>query len=140
MTNVRSNSFLRSIEVPVLNTSSASKSPKQDSSQHKFSQSNLAKQNLTKHDLRKLRGLANSLKPVVTIGKNGINDAAIAQIDHSLEAHELIKCSLLQTALTDASELASHVADQLGATVVQTIGNRCVFYRRSSRKNFDHIL
>jgi RNA-binding protein len=95
---------------------------------------------LTKRDLKRLRALANSLKPVVTIGKNGIDDASLLQIDHSLEAHELIKCSLLQTALTDAQTLAQKVADQLNAVVVQTIGNRCVFYRRSSRTNFNHIL
>ena len=47
--------------------------------------------NLTAHQKRYLRGLAHSLKPVVMIGASGLTENVIAEIDASIEHHELIK-------------------------------------------------
>ena len=45
-----------------------------------------------------LRGMANSLDAIFQIGKGGINDSLIKSIDEALEARELIKCRILETA------------------------------------------
>ena len=90
---------------------------------------------LTKKQTKQLRALANSLKPLFYVGKNDLTEAAIKQADETIEKHELIKC-----AVQDGSELtAKEAAEQLGADVVQTIGNRFVSYRRSKRDDVEHI-
>ena len=43
---------------------------------------------------RFLRSQAHHLQPIFQIGKNGINDAVIVQINEALEKRELIKINL----------------------------------------------
>lgn len=45
-----------------------------------------------------LRGLANTLQPIFQIGKSGLSANLIKQLDDALEARELIKVSVLETA------------------------------------------
>ena len=44
-----------------------------------------------------LRGMANSLEPIFQVGKGGINDQLIRQVDETLEKRELIKLTALET-------------------------------------------
>ena len=37
-----------------------------------------------------LRGMANSLEPIFQVGKGGVNDQLIRQVDETLEKRELI--------------------------------------------------
>ena len=46
---------------------------------------------------------------------------------------------MLENAEADADTLAQNVADLLGAEVITVIGRKAVFYRRSSKENFEHI-
>ena len=61
---------------------------------------------LTGKQRRYLRSLAHNLKPVFQIGKEGVNDNLIAQIDDYLEIHELLKVSILQNSSEDKNEAA----------------------------------
>ena len=45
-----------------------------------------------------LRSLANNIDAIFQVGKNGISDNFINQINDALEARELIKISVLETA------------------------------------------
>ena len=94
---------------------------------------------LTGRQVRQLRSLAHHLDPVVMIGKGDISDGIIAQASDSLEAHELIKCSVLDSSMLTAREAADDLAQVLGAEVVQVIGRRFSLYRASSRKDIEHI-
>ena len=49
------------------------------------------KKNLSNIEKKILRKKGCSLKPVVMVGKNGLTDAVLAEIDVSLTSHELIK-------------------------------------------------
>ncbi len=42
-----------------------------------------------------LRSLANTMDPLFHLGKNGIEEAFLRQIDEALEARELLKISVL---------------------------------------------
>ena len=86
-----------------------------------------------------LRAMANTIDPVLHIGKDGINDNLVKQAWDTLEARELIKVNILQNAEADADTIAQNVAELLGAEVVIVIGRKAVFYRRSSRKDIEHI-
>ena len=94
---------------------------------------------LTGRQVRQLRSLAHHLDPVVMIGKGDISDGIITQASDSLEAHELIKCSVLDSSMLTAREAADDLAQALGAEVVQVIGRRFSLYRASSRKDIEHI-
>lgn len=86
-----------------------------------------------------LRSLASTLKPIAQVGKEGISDNLVAGLSDALESHELIKVNLLPTAGEDGDNLALNLADLLGAEVVTVIGRKAVFYRRSKKKDIEHI-
>ncbi len=94
---------------------------------------------LTKKQTKQLRGLANSLKPLFYVGKNDLTEAAVKQADETIERHELIKCAVQDGSGLTSQEAAAQLAEELGADVVQTIGNRFVLYRRSKRDDVEHI-
>ncbi|KAB3533120.1 YhbY family RNA-binding protein [Alkaliphilus serpentinus] len=78
-----------------------------------------------------LKGIANTEKAITQIGKAGITDSFIEQLDLALEAREIVKVNILETSLLDTKETANKVADILEAEFVQSIGNKFVIYRKS---------
>lgn len=78
-----------------------------------------------------LKGLANTMDPLFQIGKGGISENFITQMDEALETKELIKVNILQNSTEDAKEAALLIAEKIGAEYVQSIGNRFVLYRES---------
>ena len=80
-----------------------------------------------------LRGLANPLESIFQLGKGGINDEFITQIDQALTKRELIKVSVLETSPVKAREAAGLVAEQTGAEPVQVIGGKFVLYRANKK-------
>ncbi|WDC83882.1 YhbY family RNA-binding protein [Caloramator sp. mosi_1] len=78
-----------------------------------------------------LRGLANNIDSIVQIGKEGIDERVLSQIDEALEAREIIKLNVLKNSLITAREACDIVCEALNAEPVQVIGNRFVIYRQS---------
>ena len=78
-----------------------------------------------------LRSIANSYDTIFQIGKGGINDALIKQIDEALKKRELIKIRTLETSPETSRSAADSVSEAVGADVVQVIGSRFVLYRES---------
>ena len=78
-----------------------------------------------------LRGMANSLEPIFQVGKGGVNDQLIRQVDETLEKRELIKLTALETSPETSREAADRIAESVGADVVQVIGRKFVLYRKS---------
>ena len=60
---------------------------------------------LTGKQKRYLRSLAHNIDPIFQIGKGGINENMIKQIDDTLENRELIKVHVLQNNFDDKKEL-----------------------------------
>jgi len=86
---------------------------------------------LTSKQRAYLRGLANTIEPVLIIGKGGLNDNMMADIDAALEARELIKIKILNNSMTEPKEASIEIAERTGAEVVQVIGGKFVLYRKS---------
>lgn len=80
-----------------------------------------------------LRGLANTLEPIVHAGKGGISDALIKQADDALTAREIIKGKVLETAPGTARELAEEIAVAVNAQVVQVVGRTFVLFRQKEK-------
>ena len=78
-----------------------------------------------------LRGMANTLSPIGQIGKGGITENIIKQLDDALEARELIKVTVLETALMTAREACDICCEELHAEPVQCIGLKFVLYRQA---------
>ena len=79
-----------------------------------------------------LRGLAAALDPVTQIGKNGITETVVKTLSDALEAHELIKVTVLETCPTSARETMDLLSGPLHAEQVQVIGRTIALYRRQS--------
>lgn len=82
----------------------------------------------------KLRAMANGIDPVVIIGKDGLGPNFVQAVDEALEARELIKVKLLDTAPVTVREAADCAAEKTGADVVQVIGTRFVLYRKRKKE------
>ncbi len=84
-----------------------------------------------------LKALANGLEPVMQIGKGGITENVIKQIDDVLEARELIKIKILNNSMLEAKDTANELAEEVRAEYVQSIGNKFVLYRESKEKQIN---
>ncbi|MEG0176508.1 ribosome assembly RNA-binding protein YhbY [Anaerorhabdus sp.] len=78
-----------------------------------------------------LRSLGNTRRALFQIGKEGLSYNLYRTIEDSLEAHELVKVSVLKTCDTDFKELAFDLAMNTHSEVVQTIGRTILLYRES---------
>lgn len=86
---------------------------------------------LTGKQKRYLRSLAHNIDPIFQIGKAGINDNMISQIDETLENRELIKIHILQNNFDDKNDLAQTLSQATNSEVVQVIGSMIIVYRES---------
>ncbi len=86
---------------------------------------------LTSKQRAQLRALGNGIPVILQVGKGGINDNLVTQVDDALEARELIKLRTLNTCPLTPSEAARELAAETGAQVVHTLGNTILLYRQS---------
>ena len=87
-----------------------------------------------------LRGRGNALEPVMQIGKEGLSENSIDAINALLEARELIKISVLNNCELSAKEMMKEICQMTKAEPVQVIGSKVIVYRKSSKKDFKHIV
>lgn len=79
-----------------------------------------------------LRKLANPLAVTLHIGKDGITEGVIEQLNVLLESHELVKGKVLENAMASPKAVAKALCKETGAKGVQVIGSKFVLYRQSS--------
>ncbi len=88
---------------------------------------------LTGKQKRFLRAMGSGIDPIVQVGKGGVTDNLIQQVDEALEARELIKLRVLNNAPAEVTGVAAEIATATGAVVAQTIGHIILFYRPSEQ-------
>ena len=81
-----------------------------------------------------LRGLANKENSIFQIGKGGISDEILKELDIVLEKRELIKITVLETAFMTTRKACEAICEEIGAEPVQCIGNKVVIYRMARGK------
>ena len=99
----------------------------------------ITNENITSKQRSKLKSLAAKLSPITQIGKGGITDNLLQTLSDALDARELIKVTILETADDDPRNLAENVAELLDAVPVAVIGRKAIFYRYSRRDKFAHL-
>ena len=82
-----------------------------------------------------LRSLANSIDAIFQVGKGGISDVLLEQLNNAIEAREIIKVSVLETAPGSAKELANELAEGTNSLVVQTVGNKITLFRQKKKNS-----
>jgi RNA-binding protein len=84
---------------------------------------------LTGKQRRHLRSLGHDLKPIVQVGKAGIDEGLIAAVEQALTDHELIKLKIGEAASLDRHEAADAIAAQTKSDVAQVLGNTVLLFR-----------
>ncbi|MBR2812679.1 MAG: ribosome assembly RNA-binding protein YhbY [Solobacterium sp.] len=76
-----------------------------------------------------LRSLAMTEKPIVQIGKDGISDSVINNINNVFRTHELIKVTVMKSVSDDIKEIAFDLARLTRSEMVQIIGRQVILYK-----------
>lgn len=88
---------------------------------------------ITKKQKQFLKGIANTLKPTVMIGKDGLTENIIISTEEYLTAHEIVKISVLQSCETEINELVLDLIAETKSELVCQLGKKIVLYKRNSK-------
>ena len=90
---------------------------------------------LTSKQRAQLRSLATNLDTIVHVGKDGIGENLIKQVNDALEARELIKGRVLENSMITACVASEEWKVAARCEVVQVIGSKFVLYRMQHDKS-----
>ena len=85
---------------------------------------------LTGKQKRVLRGLGHAARPLLTVGKQGISEAVLRELEQCLLNHELVKVKALEGCPIPRRELGAALSAATDSALVQTIGRTVLIYRR----------
>ena len=91
---------------------------------------------LNKAQKKYLKKESHAIKSIYQVGKLGLTDNFIEQIDLAIERHELVKFNILQNSDETIKEAAAKVADAINAEIVQTVGHTATLYRESETEKY----
>jgi putative YhbY family RNA-binding protein len=86
---------------------------------------------------RALKAEAHNLNPVVTIADNGLSQTVLKEIDHSLNAHGLIKIRVVTDDREQREAFLAEICHALNAAAIQHIGKLLVVYRPKPAVHID---
>ena len=83
-----------------------------------------------------LRAQANGIEALFQVGKGGISEELIRQVNDALRKRELIKLKvLLESSPVTPREAADEIALATGSEVVQVVGGSMIFYKKNPDLN-----
>ena len=79
-----------------------------------------------------LRSKAKALEPILRIGKNGLAENVIKELNSLLKEKNLIKIKLLKSSLDNKNkkELIKEIAGKTDSELIEAVGNIAVLYRK----------
>ncbi len=86
---------------------------------------------LNNRQKRHLKTLAHASRPMVIIGANGLTEAVMQEIEHTLRHHELLKVRVNAADRAERSRIITQITIQAGAELVQQIGHVAILFRRN---------
>lgn len=89
---------------------------------------------ITPNKRAELRKQAQSLEPVMQVGKDGLTINVVNTADQALYARELIKITVLEGCELEVKEVASLLSERCKADIVQVIGRKIVLYKQNLDK------
>ena len=85
---------------------------------------------LTAQNRAVLKGIATNLKDLVFVGKEGVTDNVITQVNDNLFAHELIKIKVQRSVNDEIKQIANTLAEKCDADVVSIIGSKILLCKK----------
>ncbi len=95
---------------------------------------------LTTKERSSLKSKCNTLKPIVSIGKSGLTENVLKEIEVGLFHNELIKVTVQKGCLDSALDLMRQVCEDLDCEPVQHLGGKFAVYKLSDKEDIEHIL
>ncbi|MCY6959732.1 ribosome assembly RNA-binding protein YhbY [Clostridium brassicae] len=84
-----------------------------------------------------LRGLANTMQPIFQVGKNGVEDPLLKQLEEAIKKRELIKLKVLNNSGLTAREASDIICEEINCEGVQAIGNIVVIYKKAKKPKIE---
>jgi RNA-binding protein len=94
-----------------------------------MNQENTTMPDISNAQRAQLRRLAHDLKPLVQVGKNGLTDGVLDNLEQALDNHELVKVKFLDFQ-DQKHELTREMVQSTGSFLVGLIGNVATLYRQ----------
>lgn len=94
---------------------------------------------MTTKQRSKLKAMANTLRPAVTVGKEELTENVLNEIAVALFHHELVKVAALQSCTLSAKDVCKQVCEILNCEPVLCVGNRFIVYKFSDKEGIEHI-
>lgn len=86
---------------------------------------------MEKEKLYQLKSEAHQISPILNIGKNGVTDALIEELNKQIKANRLVKVRVLKSAEEekDVKVIAEEIAEATRSTLIEIRGRTVVLYR-----------
>ncbi len=86
---------------------------------------------MEKEKLYRLKAEANQISPILNIGKNGVTDTLIEELNKQIKANRLVKVRVLKSAEEgkDLKAIAEEIAGATRSTLIEVRGRTVVLYR-----------
>lgn len=91
--------------------------------------------NLTSKQRAFLKSKAQTIDPIIQVGKSSVTAELIDSVSEAIEKRELIKLHVLQNCLDDPKEIAQVIAERTQSTVVQVIGKKIVLFKQKKKES-----
>ncbi|HHX57667.1 MAG TPA: YhbY family RNA-binding protein [Clostridiales bacterium] len=89
---------------------------------------------LTSKQRAKLRGIASTTDTIFQIGKGGIPDTLVQQVEDAIKVREIVKIKVLDNSSYNAKQAAEELAEKTNSEIVQVIGSKLVLYRKNIKE------
>ena len=88
---------------------------------------------MTSKERAALRAQANTIETTLIVGKGGVSEQVLQEASNLLDAHELIKGKVLETAMLTAREASDAICEVLGAEGIGCVGTKFIVWRKSEK-------
>lgn len=84
---------------------------------------------LTNNQKKFLRSMGHTLKPVVMVGQHGLSESVLAELETTMNKHELLKIKIRVDGKDEKQQMIDQIVKVSRSNLVQVIGNVMVIYR-----------
>ncbi len=84
---------------------------------------------LTNNQKKYLRSMGHVLKPVVMVGQHGLSESVLAELETTMNKHELLKIKVRADGKDEKQQMINQIVEVSKSHLIQVIGNIMVIYR-----------
>ncbi len=84
-----------------------------------------------------LKSLAQTINPIIIVGKEGVSDNLIKTTKDALNAHELVKVKILDNCTDEKNQVAFDLSAGSNSDIVQIIGRTIILFKQSDKKKIE---